>query len=105
MRIAEDSPRFYSSVSTVEISVKHASGKLPLPGRERFPEVFGEMGFSEMPLNSRHAAGMLKFRELNGRDPFDRLLIAQANDNRCTFLTGDEFLLGLGLPWIVDARL
>ncbi|GGD28980.1 twitching motility protein PilT [Microbacterium faecale] len=103
-RIANDSPIFYSAVSVAEITIKNALGKLPRPGGDRFPGVFGEMGLSEMPLNSRQAASMQEVPGLDGHDPFDRLLAAQAYDNRCTLITADRALLTLGLRWIRDAR-
>ncbi|HJB64175.1 MAG TPA: type II toxin-antitoxin system VapC family toxin [Candidatus Microbacterium pullistercoris] len=103
-RIANNGPSFYSAVSVAEITIKSALGKLPRPGGDRFPEVFGEMGLSEMPLNSRQAAAMQDLPGLARHDPFDRLLAAQAYDNRCTLLTADRRLLESGLRWIRDAR-
>lgn len=38
------------------------------------------------------------------RDPFDRLLMAQAYVERATFVTADRSLLGLGYAWVHDAR-
>ena len=103
--IEHDATVFYSAVSTAEITIKHALGKLPRPGGDRFPGVFGEMGLSEMPLNSRQAAAMLDLPDELGRhDTFDRLLAAQAYENRCMLITADRRLLRLGLRWIRDAR-
>lgn len=103
-QIANDGPTFYSAVSVAEITIKNALGKLPRPGGDRFPEVFDEMGLQEMPLNSRQAAAMQDLPGLDRHDPFDRLLAAQAYENRCTLLTTDRPLLALGLRWIRDAR-
>ncbi len=43
--------------------------------------------------------------QLPHRDPFDRLLLAQADVERLQFLTADQVLLGLGLRDTVDATL
>lgn len=102
--VATDAPVYYSAVSIAEITIKHMLGKLPLPGGARFPDVFGEMGLYELPLSVRQASDMREVPELHGHDPFDRLLIAQAYRNRCTFLTADRRLLALERTWIRDVR-
>lgn len=102
--LGAEPPVYYSAVSVAEITIKHMLGELPLPGGARFPDVFGEMGLFELPLNSRQASSMRDVPELHGHDPFDRLLIAQAYGARCVFLTADRRLLALERTWIRDAR-
>ncbi|MDN5805522.1 MAG: hypothetical protein L0H26_13205 [Microlunatus sp.] len=36
-------------------------------------------------------------------DPFDRMLVAQTRVERSVLVTSDRTLLGLGMPWILDA--
>lgn len=75
-RIAEpDNQVLVSAVSAWEVGVKTALGKLEAPGN--LIEVVDESGLSWIPLEAyeAYAAGDLP---MHHRDPFDRLLIAQA---------------------------
>ena len=74
-----DSRALVSAVSVFEIATKHRLGKLPLP-LAMAADIAGaveEQGFETLPLDPRTAeqAGRLPGPH---RDPFDRLLIAQA---------------------------
>lgn len=68
-----------SAVSAYEIALKNKIGKLPgvEPLLEDFAFVLVENGFKQLPVSVRHSlvAGRL---ELDIKDPFDRLLVAQA---------------------------
>lgn len=70
---------FVSAVSAYEVALKHRLGKLPEGATlaRNFERMVGEQRFEPLPLTSRHAltAGELPIAH---RDPFDRLLIAQA---------------------------
>jgi PIN domain nuclease of toxin-antitoxin system len=79
-----------SGVSAFEISTKQALGKLDAPD-----DLDGQVeasGFTALPLTIRHglAAGRLP---LHHRDPFDRLLVAQAQCDDLTLVTADRKLL------------
>lgn len=94
----------YSSVSVAEITIKHMLGRTPLPGGDAFPEVFRSSGLVELPLGTAHAAALRGFDGLVRHDPFDRLLLAQAAQERLTFLTSDATMLTLDEDWIRDAQ-
>lgn len=70
---------FVSSVSAMEVATKYRLGKLPeaegIAGR--FIETVEAHGFRALPMTLEHGdrAGLLSIPH---RDPFDRLLIAQA---------------------------
>jgi PIN domain nuclease of toxin-antitoxin system len=70
---------FVSAVSAFEIALKHRLGKLPEASMlvRRFSSISEEQGFAPLPVTIRHglAAGELPIAH---RDPFDRLIIAQA---------------------------
>jgi len=70
---------FVSAASAWEISTKVRIGKLPgaVEVAEQFVEVIGRQDFEELSISIRHArlAGLLPGKH---RDPFDRMLIAQA---------------------------
>lgn len=94
----------FSAASVLEITIKHMLGRLPLPGGDAFPGVFARSGLVELPFTSVHAAAMTRFASLSRHDPFDRMLLAQAATESFELLTSDATLLGLGEPWIHDAR-
>jgi len=78
---------FISAVSSVEISIKQALGKLEAPdglGAEIEPR-----GFQNLALSYRHGARMRDL-PLHHQDPFDRMLIAQAMEESLTLITHDR---------------
>jgi len=95
---------YCSSVSSSELTIKHMLGRLALPGGDRFPAAFSDAGLRELAFTSAHATAMLRFPALTRHDPFDRMILAQADAERLTLLTSDSTLLALGETWIQDAR-
>ena len=82
-----------SAVSVWELSVKHALGKLPLPGPiERFlVEQREQHGIVTLPLDEQAVLHLHKLPALH-RDPFDRMLICQAIEHDCVLLTPDPLI-------------
>ena len=89
-----------STASVWEMVLKNAKGKLPLP-QGSIAEQLEAQGFVILPILPRHieAARSLTCAHT---DPFDRLLIAQAYDERLTLLTRDAAILALGLDEVVE---
>ena len=93
---------FVSDVSVLEITLKHSTGKLPLPDVPRVwvPEKFAHHRLQRLPLT--HAA-IFRSGELPRvhNDPFDRLIAAQAIEEGLTILSPDQpiALLGASLLW------
>ncbi|MDZ7760780.1 MAG: type II toxin-antitoxin system VapC family toxin [Desulfovermiculus sp.] len=79
-----------SAASIWEISIKTKLGKLEGNPAE-FVEAIGLSGFRELKICSAHAAKVHQL-PLHHRDPFDRLLIAQAIVEPMRFLTADSLL-------------
>ena len=79
-----------SAVSSWEIAIKYTLGRLPLPEPpERYvPERMHETGVSPLPVEHRHTLRVSAL-ELHHSDPFDRLLIAQAQVEHVPLLTAD----------------
>ncbi len=96
---------YHSSVSSSELMIKHLLGRLALPGGDHFPAAFSDAGLRELPFTSAHATAMLRFPALTRHDPFDRMILAQADAERLTLLTANATLLALGETWIQDARI
>jgi PIN domain nuclease of toxin-antitoxin system len=77
---------FISPATLWEVTIKQAIGKLPEP--TDLPERVRDSGFGELPITFEHAivAGRLP---LIHRDPFDRMLVAQARCENLTLTTRD----------------
>lgn len=94
---------FLSAASSWEIAIKWALGKLPLPTppMEYVPRGLERQGVTGLPVQHRHALHTATLPQ-HHRDPFDRLLIAQAQLEQLTLLTADEKLgsyEGVDLLW------
>ena len=82
-----------SDVSVLEIVIKHAIGKFPLPGPPStiIPALAREHRFELLPLSTGDIFRLERLPLLH-RDPFDRLLIAQAIENGLTLVTPDPLI-------------
>ena len=86
-----DNDVFLSAVSTWEIAVKHALGRLPLPRDPvaYIPEKRAQHGIAPLSLDEGAALFAAKLPPLHA-DPFDRALICQAIAGGLVILTPDE---------------
>jgi PIN domain nuclease of toxin-antitoxin system len=84
---------YLSSASSWEIAIKWALGKLPLPEppEDYVPRCLERQGVVGLPIQHRHALHTASLPP-HHRDPFDRLLLAQAQLERLTLVTADETL-------------
>ena len=85
---------YWSAASSWEVSIKYALGRLPLP---EAPEIFlpseiAQNRVEPLPIIDVHAfrAGQLPRHHL---DPFDRMLVAQAQLESLVLLTNDRQLI------------
>ncbi len=89
--LATDNQLFFSLASFWEICIKVSLGKLCL--REHWPKLIDNeidrLGIERLPILQRHLLGVLHL-PFHHRDPFDRLLIAQATYEAMTILTADR---------------
>jgi len=84
---------YWSAASSWEVSIKYALGRLPLP---EAPEIFlpseiAQNRVEPLPIIDLHSfrAGQLPRHH---RDPFDRMLVAQAQVESLVLLTNDQKL-------------
>lgn len=82
-----------SSASAWEIAIKYAMGRLPLPvpPSEYVPSRMARSGTSGLPVDHRHALHIANLPPYH-RDPFDRLLVAQAQLESAVLVTADAQL-------------
>ncbi len=80
----------FSLASAWELAVKVGSGRLELPGAiERYlPDRLRHHGFELMPIDLSHALRAGALPRIHG-DPFDRMLVAQAQIEGMPILTAD----------------
>ena len=90
---------FVSVVTGWELAIKQSIGKLDLarPAEQWLPEVLRKTGFEIAEVGM---AAALRVRGLpwHHRDPFDRMLIAQAFEHGFTIVTHDQAFVSYGVP-------
>jgi PIN domain nuclease of toxin-antitoxin system len=88
---ASSSELYFSAAGSWEIAIKFALGSLPLPKApsEYIPYALRAWAVRALDITHEHA---LRASELpaHHRDPFDRMLIAQALSEQMTLLTADR---------------
>lgn len=85
---------YVSAASIWEIAIKSGLGKLTADPVELLAAI-EPAGFSLLPVTGEHAASVARLPPVH-KDPFDRLLVAQAITEPMILLTNDEALRGYG---------
>ncbi len=82
---------FFSAASVWEIAIKTGAGKMRLPGSARLvvPRETARQGLRPLPVSYSHALAVCDL-PMHHRDPFDRLLIAQALSEDLALITADH---------------
>jgi PIN domain nuclease of toxin-antitoxin system len=89
-KISDATEVYISSASVWEIAIKSQLKKMDAD-IDQIVDAISESGFSELPITVHHAAIVSRLAGVH-RDPFDRMLIAQAMYEPLTFLTADAEL-------------
>ena len=107
LRLVEDrrNELFVSAASAWEVAVKYQLGKLPLPEPpDRYvPHRVRAIGAHPIAAEHPHALAVAELPALH-RDPFDRLLVAQAILLELTLLTADPAVAAYPAPTILVSR-
>jgi PIN domain nuclease of toxin-antitoxin system len=96
--INDPANQVYVSVATAwELAIKVGLGKLPEAAEivSNFETAIDDEGFALLPITVPHVRRAGAIQSLN-RDPFDRLLAAQAADEAMTLVSSDGKMAGLG---------
>ena len=83
-----------SAVSVWELRIKAAQGKLSVP--DTLEEAIRRSGFAELPITFDHAKRAAVLPAVHG-DPFDRMLVAQAQIEKLEIVTRDRILVEYGV--------
>ena len=98
--LAKDTEVFVSVASLWEITIKASLGKLVADLKEIRWAIVAS-GFSELPVKGGHTEALLKLPPYH-KDPFDRLLVAQANSEPMKLITCDSVLKQYSdLVWLI----
>jgi PIN domain nuclease of toxin-antitoxin system len=93
---------YVSVASTWELAIKVALGRLALPANLAawLPDALAAQRFTLLPVTLAHT---LRVEALprHHRDPFDRMLIAQAMIEGCWIVTSDQVFAQYGVPLIL----
>lgn len=93
---------YYSAATVFEFFQKARKGKLKVP--ENLVQLIQQTGLQEMQLTTGHASES-RFISSEIYDPFDRMLLAQAQSEKIDFYTSDRKMLSLGLDFVKDVSL
>lgn len=87
---APDNELFFSAASLWEVVIKRALGRDDFKADPRLlRRGLLDNGYSELPIGSEHAIAVEGLPPIH-KDPFDRILVAQALVEGITLLTGDS---------------
>jgi PIN domain nuclease of toxin-antitoxin system len=98
LAVIEDADRrIVSAVCVWELAIKQRLGKLSLGSDVRtwMRRVTSELVLDHLPVTADHAAAVEHLPDVH-RDPFDRLLVAQAVAEGAVLLTSDHRLTAYG---------
>ena len=83
---------FFSAASVWEIALKHSKHPEDIPiGGADARQLFLEAGYLEFPVFAKHSAVVERLPDIH-QDPFDRMLVAQAQMESRKLLTHDHIL-------------
>lgn len=91
--------KYVSHATAWEVAIKVSLGKLKLAVsfRDLFPGALQSNGFVALPTDFRHYYELTTL-PFHHRDPFDRLLIAQARVEQLTLVSCDQSFQAYGVP-------
>jgi PIN domain nuclease of toxin-antitoxin system len=86
-----------SAVVVWEVAIKRSLGKLVVP--ERYLSLLLEAGVQPLPVSLEHAAAVEQLPP-HHRDPFDRMLVAQARSEGAALVSRDAALRSYGVTLV-----
>ncbi|WP_323610333.1 type II toxin-antitoxin system VapC family toxin [Pectobacterium versatile] len=96
-----DNELYFSSASIWEVVIKFSLNK---PDFNISPDALRQglfdNGFKELVIKGEHSLNVLNLPESLHKDPFDRMLIAQANHEGLTFITSDNKIIELSSTFV-----
>jgi PIN domain nuclease of toxin-antitoxin system len=101
-RLLREAEAVHASAASVwELTIKSMLGKVRIP--DEFESEITRQGLSILDVTASHGGGIRNYPEIARHDPFDRLLVSQAEIEGMRLVTADRVLLALRRPFILDA--
>jgi PIN domain nuclease of toxin-antitoxin system len=97
-RLAIEDPgnqRFVSVACLWQVTIKRSVGKLDLP--DNYMDGVDHIAATLLPITRPHLS-RVQLLPLHHRDPFDRMMIAQAMEENLTIVTRDRAFRAYGVP-------
>lgn len=95
---------YYSIASMWEVAIKYSKGKLPISGAQ-FLHYCQQAGFKKLPVDDRHVVALETLQRQEDspphKDPFDRIMLAQAKADCLLLMTHDRQFTCYREPWVV----
>ncbi|MEX0791279.1 MAG: type II toxin-antitoxin system VapC family toxin [Actinomycetota bacterium] len=88
-----------SAASAWEIAIKRSTGRLRFPKVDK--DLLARGGFRALPIEIHHAAAVESLPQHHS-DPFDRMLLAQAQTDDYLLVTHDPAMHRYGIAWVWD---
>lgn len=92
---------YFSAASAWEIAIKSSLGRVevPQPLGEFMTDQLRTNAFEILPIHIRHALAVSTLPDVH-RDPFDRMLVAQAMQEQMSIVSGDEHVHAYGVETV-----
>ncbi len=95
--LSADNALYFSAASIWETAIKSRLGRPDFNlDPKAFAEALAQNGYLELPILATHSAAVYGLADVH-KDPFDRILIAQAQCEDMKLLTADKALQGYGV--------
>lgn len=92
-----------SAAPVWELMIEVMLGKLSIP--VDFASRLRQQGLVPLSVTAEHAEAIRDYPELARHDPFDRLLVAQAERAGLQLVTADHVLRKLDVDFVIDATI
>jgi len=102
-RVNSSAPVYFSPLSLVEIAIKAQKGYLS--SHDDLGLHLTRIGFRPLSLDTESAHAVTRFPGLEGHDPFDRMLVAQAAAHSLCFYTSDKKIAELDLGFVKNPKI
>jgi len=101
----EDNDLFISPVNVWEIGIKYARGSFPLPAPpdDFIRDMRAKLSLGLLVVTTDDAVAAAELPGIH-KDPFDRMLVAQAARRRLVLATADDLVTRYGVPFFWAGR-
>lgn len=93
---------YCSAASVLEVQLKHEKSPRSIVDAKSFLECCEEADVTVLPISGEHASAIADLPKIH-KDPFDRLMIAQAQVEGMHLLTHDSTIWKYDLPFVIEA--